>query len=271
MTMHPGESRTPAVAGRFYDGRAASLRAEVERYLSAPAAAPRRALGVMVPHAGYMFSGAICGHALASVRIPQTVLILHTKHRPGGGALSLATYERWSTPLGDVPVDQELTRALSLVVGIEATNQPHDQEHAAEVVLPFLQVLRPDVKIAVVSVGHAPYTFLEQAGKAIAERLAGRDALVIASSDMNHYEDHETTLQKDELALAELARFAPDRLLDVCARHDITMCGVAATALMMVITRAEGATRVELLEHDTSYAASGDFGHTVGYASALVI
>jgi AmmeMemoRadiSam system protein B len=271
MDLHHGEVRDAAVAGMFYEGRAARLRAEVEGYVARPARPPRSARGVMVPHAGYVFSGAMCGRALASVQVPKSVLILHTKHHPGGGALSLATFERWRTPLGEVPADAALNAALANVPGLTPSNAPHHQEHAAEVVLPFLQVLRPDVEVAVISVGPAPGAVLQQVGEAIAERLQGRDVLVVASSDMNHYEDHETTLQKDELALAELARFSPERMLDVCERHQISMCGAAATALMLFIARAQGATEVELLEHDTSYAASGDFQRTVGYASARVL
>ncbi len=268
--MPPRAVRPPAVAGAFYDARPGPLQAELDGYLAEPARPRRSVAGVMVPHAGYVFSGAICGHALAAVEVPERVLLLHTKHHPGGGALSLADYDAWQTPLGAVPCDRELTKALTAVPELSVTNLPHGQEHAAEVVLPFLQRLRPDVRVAVISVGHAPYRVLRRAGVHIAEQLGEREVLVVASSDMNHYEDHETTLRKDELALAELERFAPAAMLEVCERHDITMCGAAATALMLEITRARGAGAVELLEHDTSAAVSGDSHRTVGYASALV-
>ncbi|MDH5671407.1 MAG: AmmeMemoRadiSam system protein B [Myxococcales bacterium] len=268
--FHPAV-RPPAVAGAFYDGRPEVLRAQVDRFLSAPARPRQRARGVMVPHAGYIFSGAICGHALASVEIPATALILHTKHHPGGSALSLASFERWRTPLGDSELDPALFSALAAIPEISINDEPHHGEHAAEVVLPFLQRLRPGLRVAVLSVGHAPFAILERAGLGIAAALRGRDTLIVASSDMNHYEDHETTLQKDALALRELERGDARAMLEVCEREAISMCGAAATALMLIAARALGASRVELLEHDTSGPVSGDYRRTVGYASALIV
>ena len=263
-------TRPPAVAGLFYDADPRALLATVDGFVAAPARAPRPVLGAMVPHAGYVYSGAICGHALASIRLPRSALILHTKHRPGGGLLSLASFARWHTPLGNVSADERLSSALAEVTSITLSNAPHHDEHAAEVVLPLLKRLRADVQIAVVSVGDADYAVLEQTAEEIAAALPDPDTLVIASSDMNHYEDHETTLNKDASALEALAALDARTMLDRCEQQDISMCGAAATALMLELSRARGATHVEVLEHTTSARTSGDFRRTVGYASALV-
>ena len=257
----------------FYDGRPSALEREVRGYLSAPARAPRAVCGVVVPHAGYPYSGAICGRAVASAVVPQRVLILHTKHHPGGGTLALAPYRSWQTPLGEVQADEGLSAGLAELPGVTLSEVPHRQEHAAEVVLPFLQLARADLRVAVISVGHAPYEALCAAGERAARVLADVEGptLVVISTDMNHYASQAETERKDALALRPLAAFDPAGLLAVCDRHEISMCGVAATVLGLALCRERGATRVELLEHATSAAVSGDYSHVVGYASALIL
>ncbi len=270
MTVLFDEPRAPAVAGMFYPGEARKLRAEVQRLLGRASPSRQHVFGAMVPHAGYMYSGALCGRALAAVEIPPSVLILHTKHRPGGGELSLAAYEGWQTPLGVAPTARELTEALArepLVV----SNQPHVKEHAAEVLLPFLQVLRPDVRVAALSVGHAGIDGLVKAADVIAAAVGNLGpALLLASSDMNHYESHAATLAKDERALAPLRAYNWRAMLEVCEREDISMCGAWATALMLEACARLGATSARVLEHTTSGPVSGDFEQVVGYATALV-
>ncbi len=265
-------TRQAAVSGMFYPGDAARLRREIEGYI-AKAAKPRaRAFGVMVPHAGYVYSGAICGRALASVSIPLRVLILHTKHQAGGGVISLAGFDAWQTPLGDVMADEELNAALAKVPGVTCTNVPHTRDHAAEVVLPFLQVLNPEVQVAVLSVGVFETASLTEVGASLAAAIeSAGGALMVASSDMNHYDSHEVTLAKDELALKQLAAFEPLEMLRVCEQEDVSMCGAYATALMLTAAKQLGASRVELLEHTTSGPTSGDYDQVVGYASARVL
>jgi MEMO1 family protein len=265
--------RIQHVAGHFYTAVPGRLRAEIERYLSAPAAPRARAYGVLVPHAGYMYSGAVCGHALASVEVPGTVLILHTKHHLGGGTFSLAGFREWETPLGRVPVNETLHGGLAEVEGVDVSNMPHFNEHAAEVVLPFLQVIKPDVSACIISVSHSPFETIKALGEGIARAILGADddVLVIASSDMNHYEDHNTTIEKDQLALDKLGAYDTEGMLEVCYARDISMCGVHATALMLETCKALGASKVELLEHTTSGEVSGDLHQVVGYASARVL
>lgn len=266
-------TRHPNVAGRFYTAVPARLKAEISGYIAEPAARKAKAHGVMVPHAGYMYSGAVCGRALASVEIPATVLILHTKHQLGGGTLSLAGFREWETPLGMMQVDPALQAALAKVDGIDVSNLPHFQEHAGEVIMPFLQVLNPKAKACIISVSHAPFEHLQGVAADMAHAILAHDGdvLVISSSDMNHYEDHDTTMQKDQLALDKLKAFDPQGMLEVCVSRDISMCGAHATALMLETCRQLGASKVELLEHTTSGEVSGDMNQVVGYASARVL
>ncbi|MCA8936324.1 MAG: AmmeMemoRadiSam system protein B [Planctomycetes bacterium] len=265
--------RHPNVAGHFYTAVAARLRAEIDGYIARSAAEPAKAFGVLVPHAGYMYSGGVCGRALASVEIPQTVLILHTKHQVGGGVFSLAAFREWETPLGSVEVDESLQHAIAGIEEITVSNLPHFSEHAAEVVLPFLQVLRRDVKICVISVSHGPLADIQTVADGIAAGIKAHDGevLVLASSDMNHYENQHITLEKDQMALDKLAAYDTQGLIDVCVGREISMCGLHATALMLETCRRLGAKTVELLEHTTSGETGGNMNQVVGYASARVL
>jgi AmmeMemoRadiSam system protein B len=263
--------RVPAVAGRFYSSDPVALARELESCLGERAAQPLDVLGVLVPHAGYVYSGAICGRALSAIVVPERVLLVHTKHCAGGGALSLSRHRGWQTPLGEVPADVELTTELARLSSVTASDEPHAREHAAEVVLPFLLSLQPALRVSVLSVGAQGFSAIERAAGQIASVLAQREpVLIVASSDMNHYEDHETTLQKDRRALAALERFDAEGLLLVCEREAITMCGMHATALMLRVCALRGGSKVSLLGHATSAESSGDYSHTVGYASAWI-
>lgn len=266
-------TRQTAVAGHFYTSVPLKLKDQIQGYLAEPAAEKAKGYGVLVPHAGYVYSGAVCGRALASVEIPDAVLILHTKHQLGGGTFSLAQFDEWETPLGMLPVDAELQDALSKADHIGPTNLPHFQEHAAEVVLPFLRVLNPDVKVCIISVSHADMETIASVAQGISRAILSvrQDVLVIASSDMNHYEDHDLTLEKDQFALEKLGEFDARGMIAACFEKDISMCGAHATALMLETCKALGATRVELLEHTTSGEVSGDMHQVVGYASARIL
>ncbi|MHC4841560.1 MAG: AmmeMemoRadiSam system protein B [Planctomycetota bacterium] len=266
-------TRQPAMAGKFYTAVASRLHDEVSGYLATPAADKAKAYGVMVPHAGYMYSGEICGRALASVEVPAKVLILHTKHQLGGGPFCLAAFKEWVTPLGTVARDEDLAEALNQIDLIDESNLPHFSEHAGEVVLPFLQELRPDIKACLISVSHATWedveTVAEQISKAILRQKG--DVLLVASTDMNHYEDQEKTVAKDNKALDALGKYDVRGLHDVCYTDDISMCGLHATLVTALACRHLGASRAEVMEHKTSGEISGEMNQVVGYASARFV
>ncbi len=267
--------RRPAVAGTFYPGsRGALVRALDDCYAKAGAApaARERAIGIVAPHAGYVYSGRVAAKVYAQVEIPPRVVVLAPNHTGLGARLSLFPPGRWVTPLGEVPIDAALTEALRAHAGLALDTAAHLREHAAEVQVPFLQRERPDVSIAVAALGtHDPAT-LERVGRGIAAALAeaAPDALVVASSDMNHYESHERTLEKDQWAIDRVLALDPAGLLEVCEARDVSMCGVAPTAAMLWAARERGATRAQLLDHRTSGEVFGDWDRVVGYAAIVV-
>lgn len=259
--------RAPAVAGSFYPGNAADLRREVEAALPA---APRaeHALAVVVPHAGYAYSGAVAGAVYARVEIPRDVVLLCFHHRGLGEDVAVWTEGAWRTPMGDVPVAAELARAVvERCPGARADEAGHRGEHSGEVQLPFLQVRRPDVRIVPVALSTGDFAALRAFGTALAE-VPG-DFLVVASTDLNHYEDQETTLRKDAAVIRALERLDADAVREA-VRSGVSMCGFAPAAALCAYAKAKGASRAVTVKHATSGDVSGDLDRVVGYVGMIV-
>lgn len=271
--------RQPVVAGRFYPGNPEALRRTVRGFLSASedAALPgrsRRAWGCMLPHAGYVFSGAVAGATLDGLTLPRRLVILCPNHTGRGQPLGVWPGGAWLTPLGQVPVDEALAGALIAAGGgFSPDVQSHLGEHSIEVLLPFLQVTRVGAEkapaVVPVCVGTRHPGALARAGEALAALLArpeNADVGVVVSSDMNHYENVRRTEQKDSLALERALAADAGGLLRVVEEADISMCGAAPLAIALHAATRLGDLRVELAAHDTSATASGDTQHVVGYA-----
>lgn len=261
--------RAPAVAGKFYPGSKAELSTVLEKlFAAAGPPAHERAIGCVVPHAGYVYSGGTAAKTFARVLLPERIVILAPNHTGMGATLSLWPGGRWRTPLGEIEVDAALTEALRARCELAPDTDAHLREHAAEVMIPFIQREKPGAAIAAIVVGTHDPRRLEALGRGLAE--AAPEALLLASSDMNHYEPHDRTLEKDQLAVDRVLALDPAGLLETCERHEISMCGVAPTAAMLWAALARGATRAALVEHTTSGAAFGDYSRVVGYAGIVV-
>ena len=269
--------RRPIVAGRFYPADIQGLTAQVQAFLAHPAEengfAADRPWAMMLPHAGYMFCGRIIGQTLAGQRLPHNILILCPNHTGRGAPLGVWPAGAWLTPMGPLSVDCELAAALiKSNAGFEADMLSHTGEHSIEVLLPFLQIAaEADLQITPVCVGTQNEAMLKRAGRAMghilaARQAAGKESLVIISSDMNHYEDEATTLAKDDLALAKALACDPQGLLTIVRQEKISMCGAGPLALALFAARAMGRAHTVLTGHETSARVSGDRAHTVGYA-----
>ena len=257
--------RHPAVAGRFYPGDPDDLRTEAQGYLSQASSVkqvPLRALGCIAPHAGYMYSGHVAGAVFARVEVPNRCIVLCPNHTGMGRALAVMSEGGWQTPLGDVPIDAELAAALKArFPALQEDAAAHRAEHAAEVELPFLLLRQPELRFVPIAVGTGHFEMLEQLGKALADVVAAHEdpILIVASSDMNHYESDVVTRAKDHRAIERILTLDPRGLFDVVTQQDISMCGYGPAVVMLTAARQLGAKSAELVK----YATSGDISGVV--------
>jgi AmmeMemoRadiSam system protein B len=267
-------TRAPAVAGTFYEGTQDRLRAQVKRCLDENPAAPNKEpfIGAVVPHAGLMYSGHVAGAFYKSAALPKRYIILCPNHTGLGHFAAINRDGAWRTPLGDAQIDAPLAEELMKRAPMLAEDsKAHAREHSLEVQLPFLQALAGDFTFVPLCLATHNYALCEEIGKAIADVVRGQDGVgILASSDLNHYEDQRTTLRKDQLAIDEVVELDPRGLWDAVEEHDVSMCGFIPTTVMLIAAKELGATRARLLKHATSGDVNGDYGHVVGYAAIAV-
>lgn len=285
--------RMPLVAGRFYPADPAELLGQAQSYLDRAddyrtECADSPALGCMVPHAGYMFSGLVAGLTLGQVEVPESVIILGPSHTGRGAGLALWPDGAWRTPLGDVPVDAAgVARLVDISAGLSSGPEAlmrrdtaaHLGDHAIEVVLPFLQILQPNLSIIPLCVRAYSDEGLPTAGKALAafieeRRAAGRRTLMVTSSDMSHYLPHDEGKLADRQALEQVQKLDGEGLFRVCARERISMCGFIPMSIMLHACKALGATRCCISAHTSSgitgKAYGAEMSSVVGYAGAII-
>lgn len=263
--------RQPAVAGKFYTDDPDLLREELSFIV--PQGEAGRAIGIIAPHAGYVYSGKVAGLLYGAVSIPETVLVIGPNHTGIGAPAALSPAGGWLTPLGAVPVNSRLSKLiLKHAPLVREDLSAHRFEHSIEVQLPFLQYRNPNVCIAALCLSLPDFDSLAALGEGIARAVSeyGDEVLIVASSDMTHYESVPSARAKDELALAELAAMNPEALLEVCREKDITMCGVIPATVMLVAAKALGATSSRLVSYATSGEVSGDTQSVVAYAAVTV-
>jgi len=268
--------RPPAVAGAFYEASPARLRAQIEACFAAnppPPAAKQRFIGGVVPHAGLMYSGHVAAAFYAAAELPRRYVILCPNHTGAGHIAAIYREGAWRTPLGDVPVDEPLADAImSRAKVLQHDERAHAREHSLEVQLPFLQHLLADFTFVPICLGAHRYDVAEEVGNAIADVIAASEEPIgiLASSDLNHYEDQQTTLRKDQVAIDEVLKLAPRGLWDAVDQYDVSMCGFIPTTAMLIAARRLGAKDARLLKHATSGDINGDYAHVVGYAAVIV-
>lgn len=266
--------RQPAVSGRFYPGRGDELRAEVVKLLGGDARAGGKPhVGVVAPHAGYVYSGPIAGKLFADTVVPRRVIVLAPNHTGRGARAAVWARGAFALPGDQVPVDEELTqRLLDAGVGFVADREAHRFEHALEVELPFLRARNPDAIVTPVILGGLDGAECIALGRTLAEIVGALDeeVLVVASSDMSHYLPDDETRKIDRRAIEAMLACDPARLYGVVEREDISMCGVLPATTMLSYARARGATKGTLIAYGTSADAFGDVDRVVGYAGIAV-
>ncbi len=259
----------------FYPSSEARLRESVQSFLRSTSDS-EPAIGIVSPHAGYIYSGPTAGSVFSRVSVPGTVVILAPNHTGRGsayGGASIIPRGAFVTPLGEVPVEDSLANDLlersSLIREDPAA---HEEEHSLEVQLPFLQVLRKDVSIVPLVTNYDSYGPARAVGEALAGAIgdSSSDTLILASSDMTHYRPRDVTKRLDKLAIERIEELDPEGLLRVTKEEGITMCGRAPVATMLVAAKLLGATGAALIDYTDSGDASGDTSRVVGYAGIVV-
>jgi AmmeMemoRadiSam system protein B len=268
-------TRQPAVAGTFYEGDPGRLAAQVQACFAenGDVEGGETFIGAVVPHAGLMYSGHVAAAFYAQAELPRRFIILCPNHTGFGHFAAINRQGSWRTPLGDVSIDTPLADALMQQSALLADDdRAHAREHSLEVQLPFLQQLLGDFTFVPLCLGANRYDYCEEIGNAVATVIAaaGEPVGILASSDLNHYEDQKTTLRKDHLAIDEVLKLDPHGLWRAVEESDISMCGFIPTTAMMIAATKLGAKQARLIKHATSGDVNGDYSHVVGYAAIAI-
>lgn len=264
--------RQPAVAGHFYPGKRQPLHDLIERLLPTDKA-PSAARGIISPHAGYVYSGAIAAATFAAVNVPEQVIVMGPNHHGFGHSAALYASGSWLTPLGEVMIDAGLAALLlAACPALACDESAHLREHSLEVQIPLIQMLNPVAQIVPICFGHLPLDVLVQTGEQIGALLneQARDVLLVASSDMTHFESASRAREHDFLALERILALDPEGLYTIVHEQRISMCGVIPTVVMLAAVRVMGGQQAELIRYGNSGEVSGDDTDVVGYAGVVI-
>ncbi|MBI5634291.1 MAG: AmmeMemoRadiSam system protein B [Nitrospirae bacterium] len=264
--------RTPAVAGRFYDGTSAGLRKQVEQYVVSDQPL-MDAVGIMVPHAGLIYSGSVAGQVYSSISMPKTFVMLGPNHTGLGPAVSLMDNGAWEIPTGILNIDRKLAgRILQGTALAAGDSQAHAYEHSLEVQLPFIARFSAAVSIVPIAIMSASYDTCRELAEAIVKAVQGVDypVTILASSDMSHYVSDRVARQKDKKAIEKILGLDPRGLYDTVMQERISMCGVLPATVMLIAAQLLGAKNARLINYMTSGDVSGDYDSVVGYAGIVL-
>lgn len=264
--------RKPVVAGQFYPQTESSLKKMLSGLIDS-SAEKQDAFGVIMPHAGYVYSGHVAGATISKLGIKKTAIILGTNHSNAGASFGIMTKGNWLTPLGEVHIDTEIAEGILKESSlIEEDSICHMYEHSIEVEIPFLQYLKNDIKIVPITVSRTNLDNYKNLGQEIADgyKKIGRPAVFIASTDMTHYESKDVAEEKDMLAIDAILALDEDKLFNAVEPDKISMCGLAPTCTFICIAKKLGAKRAGLVKYQTSGDITGDYSSVVGYAGLII-
>lgn len=262
--------RKPCVSGQFYPASAKELTSFIKSHAQLHTQ-KKHAYAVMLPHAGYIYSGATAVKTVEQVIVPDTVLLLGPNHTGRGKGFSLMPEGIWETPCGTVSVDAKLAGCLlASSEYLEADYDAHKSEHSLEVLLPFLRYANPKVRIVPMTIRVGDLEVLHDVALRMADCLKGRDVLIVSSSDMTHYESRDSATEKDRHAVDAICALDEDTLARVVRQYDISMCGFVSTYMMIILAKLLGARTGTLVEYCTSGDVTHDHSQVVGYAGVIL-
>ena len=263
--------RNPYVAGYFYPGSASEINAMMAKFIDKDA--PKDdAVGLLMPHAGYQYSGAVAGAALSRISFKDTFIIMGPTHTGLGEPFSVMVEGTWRTPLGDVEVDSELARRIVAISEYAvADDRAHLEEHAVEVQVPFLQYINPHVRIVPMILAGAPSEIYKEIGHSIARAIKElkREAVILASGDMTHREPQAAAAEKDMKAVEAMIALDEDELTERYKKYRISMCAHGPVVTLIAAGKELGVTGAELVKYQTSGDILGDYSEVVGYAGVI--
>jgi AmmeMemoRadiSam system protein B len=267
--------REPAVAGMFYAADPAQLHRDLDELFQTakPPALNGTLVALISPHAGYVYSGstAAIGYKLLSSRQFDTVVVVGPSHREYFRGVSVYGGDAYRTPLGDVPIDAELRNELvAQSDAITISSVGHRAEHSVEVQVPFLQKVMRDFLFLPIVMGDQRRALCDTLAQALASALRGRNALLIASSDLSHYHPHDLAVQLDQRVIREIEAQNPDNLMKKLETNEVEACGGGPIVAVMKAAKALGADRAHILHHCTSGDITGEKDAVVGYLSAAL-
>jgi len=264
--------RNPVVAGQFYPASPSQLTSMIEELVDKEAV-KEEVIGLVSPHAGYIYSGPVAGAAISKIKFKDTFVIMGPNHTGSGKPLSIMTEGTWKTPLGDVEIDSELGKQiLTMSSHLQADEGAHLYEHSIEVQIPFLQYFKRDIKIVPIVLSYVTGAAYKEIGKEIAKAIkeSNRGVVIMASSDMTHYESQESAREKDTQAIEAMLDLNEDELLRRVDELKISMCGYAPAVSLISAAKELGATGAELVRYQTSGDTTGDYSSVVGYAGIII-
>lgn len=264
--------RSAVVAGQFYPGQKQSLFETLDSLVSSTAV-EKPAIALMSPHAGYIYSGGVAGQTFSGVKIPEDVIILGPNHHGRGHMAAVFASGAWETPLGQTKISAELAKRILAECPMTSEDLvAHRFEHSLEVQLPFLQFRAPQASIVPICISRMPLEMLLQLGDGLARAVLSSNGqpLIVASTDMTHYESGNVARKKDCLALEMVLALDPEGLYKVVHEHNISMCGVLPTVVMLQAALALGASNAELIAYSNSGDVTGDQSEVVGYAGVRI-
>lgn len=277
--------RKPAVAGSFYAGDLKSLNTQIEKCFMhkigpgklppAVLAGERKIVGLISPHAGYMYSGPVAAHGFYKIALdgtPDTIIILGPNHRGFGEDISIMVEGKWKTPLGELEIDTDIAESiLKNSKTIKIDNKAHQYEHSIEVQLPFIQyIFGKNIKFVPICMTRQDINTDIEIARSICSSVVDKNILLIASSDFTHYEPQEYAKNIDKQAINTILEFNPKKLYDIIYQQNLTMCGPGPITAMLIVCETLGAKKAELLKYATSGDVSGAYDRVVGYASIII-
>lgn len=235
----------------------------------------RNILGMISPHAGYIYSGPVASHGFYQLALdgkPDTIIILGPNHRGFGEEIAIMSEGTWSTPLGELEIDQDLAKnILKHSKIIKEDSKAHQSEHSIEVQLPFIQyIFGNNVKIVPISMSRQDINTDIQVASSICSSIKDKNIVIIATSDFTHYESQEYAKNLDKMAIDAIIDFNPEKLYDIIYQRRLTMCGPGPITVMLITCKTLGANKAELIKYATSGDITGMYEQVVGYASILI-